>query len=181
MRTLALHWPDKHSILDVYAVIVFLVYSWTLYASFWKVPSWIYFLNVREILSIYAYSFVFDLIDSMLLLAACLSIAFLFPFGTWREKFRTRSITFLIVFLGSIILRLEIYRQPEYGLEFVLTQKSWWLITFALLIFLVWLAPKLVWWNKLLDAFSDRCRVFLYIYAPLSILSVFVVILRNIF
>jgi len=170
--------PGRQATLNVYAVIVFLVYSWTLYASFWKVPSWLFFLNAGQILSIYAYSFVVDWVESVLLLSGVILINFLLPSLWWKEKFLARSISFIIIFLGSIILRLHLYRDPDLREEFVLTQKTWWLFTSLILGFGIWLLPKMTVWVRALEAFADRCLIFLYIYLPLSIVSIVVIIVR---
>lgn len=164
--------------LNVYAVAVFLVYSWTLYASFWKVPSWLFFLNMGQILSIYAYSLVFDLVESVLLFTGMILINFLLPSAWWKEKFLVRSISFLIIFLGAIMLRLHIYRDPSLREEFALTQKIWWLYTSAVLLLGVWLLPKIKLWAQALEIFADRCLIFLYIYLPLTVISILVVIVR---
>ena len=49
--------PDLKNILAVYAFIVTLVYSWTLFTSFYKLPSWLFYLSIGQILSVYAYAF----------------------------------------------------------------------------------------------------------------------------
>ena len=60
--------PDSKSILGVYAIIVTLVYSWTLFTSFYKLPSWMFYLTISQILSVYAYSFSIDLLESIIAL-----------------------------------------------------------------------------------------------------------------
>ncbi len=181
MKVLSNRWPDSRSILNVFAVVVVIIYGWTLYASFWKVPSWSFFLRLDEIFSIYAYAFTFNLIESLLLLAGCLCLSLSLPAQWWKEKFLSRSVTFVVIFMGSIMLHLLRYRFPDLRIEFVHSQKIWWSVTFALIILLVWLAPQMAWWRKLLNAIADRCLVFLYIFVPLSMLSALVVIGRAIF
>ena len=181
MKFLSSRWPDSRSILNVFAVAVVIIYGWTLYASFWKVPSWSFFLRLDEIFSIYAYAFTFNLIESLLLLLGCLSLSLILPAQWWKEKFLSRSVTLIVIFMGSIMLHLLHYRYPDLRIEFVHSQKMWWSVTCALIILLVWLTPKITWWRTLLNTIADRCLVFLYIFLPLSVLSVLVVIGRAIF
>ena len=177
---LSARWPEKRVILNVYAVIVLIIYSWSLYTSFWKVPSWMFYLNVGEILSIYAYSFTVDLIESLLLLLVCLSPCLILPPKWWKEKFLSRSLMFVIIFLGSIMSRLYLYGSPDYRVYFVAGQELWWLVTLIVMLLGMWLASKLAWLKKSLELFADQCSVFVYFSIPISILSLIVVLIRGI-
>ena len=176
---LSARWPEKRLILNVYAVIVLITYGWSLYTSFWKVPSWMYYLNIGEILSIYAYSFTVNLIESLLLLLACLSPCLILPSKWWKEEFLSRSLMFVMIFLGSITLRLFLYGSPDYRVDFVAAQRQWWSVTFIVLLLCVWLAPKLAWLKRSLEFFADQCSVFVYFSLPISILSLVVVLIRG--
>jgi len=103
MKNFRTRLPDRRSIIGVYAAAVFLVYGWTLLASFWKVPSWMFFLKVGEILSVYAYSFVIDLAESILLLFTMLLIGILLPKNWWNDQFTSKGIVWISVLLGSIL------------------------------------------------------------------------------
>ena len=40
--------PNRKEVVAVLGVAIFLVYTWTMYVSFWKLPSWLLFLDFRE-------------------------------------------------------------------------------------------------------------------------------------
>ena len=80
-RYIVAHFPDQNSIITVYAVCVVFVYSWTLVVSFWKIPSWLYYLGLGDILSIYAYSMSVNFIESAILLGTVLGLSMFLPFS----------------------------------------------------------------------------------------------------
>ena len=181
MKNFITRLPDRRSIIGVYAAAVFLVYGWTLLASFWKVPSWMFFLKVGEILSVYAYSFAIDFAESILLLFTMLLIGILLPKNWWNDQFTSKGIVWISVLLGSIMLRLYTNRSPELWEEFVYNQWAWWGYTVLLGIVLSFLFSRVNWLRRELEKLADRLVVFLYIYMPLTALSIIVVFARNIF
>jgi len=67
--------PDRQSLLGIYSVIVLLVFSWTLFTSFYKLPSWMFYLTLGQIASVYAYAFSVDLLESILVKAGVLLLS----------------------------------------------------------------------------------------------------------
>ena len=178
LKTLRSRIPDKRNIVTVFAVAMFLVYTWTLFTSFWKLPSWLFFLQFGEILSIYAYAFVVDFIESSLLLFIVLLPAVLLPRRWWTERFVSRGFAVILIILGSAVLHISLYRTPDTRPLFVSGQLSWWIVTFVLALLLTWSAGSVAWLRRGLENLSDRFVVFLYLYAPLTALALFVVLAR---
>jgi len=174
--------PNRQSILGVYAVIVFLVYSWTLFTSFYKLPSWMFYLTIGQILSVYAYAFSVDLLESILALAGVLLLDLTFFLALRNmEEFQSRSI---LVFLGVLISSVSRFIHfPGYEdiEKFLSGELIWWAIVLPLGLVVAVVASKNKWVRKILDAVAERAVVFLYIYLPLSLVSLAVVIIRNIY
>jgi hypothetical protein len=173
--------PDRRSIIGVYATAVFLVYGWTLLASFWKVPSWLYFLKIGEILSVYAYSLVINFAESMLLILLTLIVGFFLPNRWWNAQFTSKSVLWISVLMGSIMLRLYTNRAPNYWEDFVYNQWAWWGWTIFLAVILNALASHVDLMRRGVENLADRLVVFLYIYLPLTVVSIVVVIVRILF
>ncbi len=172
--------PDRQSILAVYAVIVTLVYSWTLFASFYKLPSWMFYMTISQILSVYAYSFSIDLAESILALAGVLVLEFtLFLALRNKDEFQSRSILAVLVVLISSMLRLALFQTYEDIEAFLSGELTWWAVTLPLGTLIAVFAPKNIRVRKILDGIAERAAVFLYIYLPLSFISLIVVIARN--
>lgn len=181
MSKLIARLPDRRSIIGVYGVAVFLAYSWTLLASFWKVPSWLFYLKVGEIFSVYAYAFVVDFIESLLLLFLMVLVGLLLPRRLWNAKFKTLGALWIMVLLGSIMLRLYTNRAPDYWEEFVYDQWAWWGYTLLAGIILSFAFSRVGWLRKGLEALVDRLVVFLYLYLPLTAIAILVVFTRILF
>lgn len=174
--------PDRKSILGVYAVIVTLVYSWTLFTSFYKLPLWMFYLTMGQILSVYAYAFSVDLLESILALAGVLFLEItIFLALRNREEFQSRSMLVVLVVLISSMLRLISFQGYEDIQAFLNGELTWWAITLPLGLVVAVAASKNKWIRKILDGIAERVTVFLYIYIPLSLISLIVVIVRNIY
>lgn len=157
---------------------MFLVYTWTLFTSFWKLPSWLFFLQAGEILSIYAYAFVVNFIESSLLLFIALLPAILLPRSWWTERFIARGFAIILIVLCSAVFHISLYRTPDTRPLLVSGQWSWWIVTFVLSVILTWAAGRVEWLRRGLENLSDRFVVFLYIYSPLTVLAFFVLLAR---
>jgi hypothetical protein len=174
--------PERQSILGVYAVIVLLVYTWTLGTSFYRLPAWLYYLSPSRILSIYAYAFPINFAESVLALAGVLFLHYtVFLFFKKTEEFQARSILTAFALLASAGLRLVLYKEYVDSAAFVSGQASWWAMTAVFGLPLVVFAPMSGAFRKASEGFAERALVFLYIYLPLTVVALFVVIARNLY
>jgi hypothetical protein len=157
---------------------MFLVYTWTLYTSFWKLPSWLFFLQFGEIVSIYAYAFVLNFLESTLLLLMALLPAFLLPRSWWTDKFISKGLTLILIVLGSALLHISLYRTPDTRAVFVSSQLIWWILTTLVAVFVTWLVGRVQWVRSGLESIADRFVIFVYIYLPLTIIASLIVLAR---
>jgi len=181
MKNVLTRLPDRRSVLGVYATTVFLVYGWTLLASFWKVPSWLYFLPVSDILSVYAYSFVVDFSESLILLGATLLAGLLLPDRWWNARFTSQGVLWVLVLMGSAMVRLYTNRSPDRWESFVSGQGIWWGTTFLLAVLLSFFTSHFAFIQRGLEDLADRLVAFLYLYLPLTVVAIFVVFVRVVF
>ena len=167
--------PPFHEILSFYAVIVFLVYSWTLLAFFWKVPSWRYYLGTGDILVILAYTLASKLLESMLILCIFLLAGFVLPAGWLSNKF---------VVHGSLVIFSFTFWVTLFDLNSVahsLTQQDVlsFMFGFPLMATLgILLADRTPLVHKLMVFVGNQLIVFLYLWLPLSLVGILIVILR---
>jgi hypothetical protein len=172
--------PDGKSIAGVFAWAAFLSYGWTLVASFWKVPSWLYYLTIGELFSIYAYSFIVNFLESLSLLLLALVIGFVLPKRWWNDSFQIKGSLLAIVILGSVMVRLYMVRTPDEWEKFLYGQWPWWGYTLALYILLAFSFTCISWLRSGLEMVTERVVTFLYIYIPITLISLIVVIIRNV-
>ncbi len=178
IQRFAARFPDKASIVNLFATAAFLVYGWTLYASFWKVPSWIYFLRLNEIFSVYAYSFIVNFMESILLTLGLVLLGYFLSGNLWKDGFLAASVVMLIVFVGSALVHMRMYDDPNLRVSFISSQLRWWLVTVAIAFVASFISVRVAWLRRLLETLADRFTVFLYVYLPLTVLSLGIVIAR---
>ena len=78
--------------------------TWTLMPFFWKVPSWSYFLDVGEILTLLAYSLATNFAESLLILCGPLLVTLLLPARWFREVFIARGAALSMASIGYLML-----------------------------------------------------------------------------
>jgi hypothetical protein len=177
-KSLVSRFPEKQSVIHVFATAAFLVYGWTIYASFWKIPSWVYYLRLTEIFSVYAYSFLLNFAESIFLTLVLVSLGFFLTDNVWKDGFVAASVVVLVISVGSALLHMRIYEDPNLRVGFIDSQVRWWSLTLLIAFALSFICARLAWLRRLLDDLADRFVVFLYIYIPLTILSLGIVTVR---
>lgn len=173
--------PDKQSIVNVFATAAFIVYGWTIYSSFWKIPSWLFYLKLSEIFSVYAYSFIVNFLESILLTLGVIFLWFFLSGNLWRDGFISAGVIALTIFVGSALTHMRLYENPDLRVEFINSQLRWWTITSLIAFIASFICVRVSWLKRLLENLADRFVVFLYIYMPLTILSFIVVFVRVVF
>ena len=170
--------PDRRSLVLVFGSAAFLTYTWTVLVSFWKIPSWLFFLNASQIFSIYAYSFLVNLIESILLTAVAVFLRGIVPGRWWKDDFVPLSV---ITFAG-IVAGLNIWIQqygPSAAPRVILDGQFGWIMAVSVsLLALAFLFHKIGFLKSAAAAFADRTVIFLYIYLPVTALSLVAIALR---
>jgi hypothetical protein len=141
----------------------------------WWLPALILSYNLWDLLSIAAYALAFALVESILTLAFFVALAFILPGFAMRDGFSYKA-SFAIVSASAVAIYLQAVMSNQPTTQFLLLQ----LARFGVL----WLVPTLLtryvpFVRKFVLDVLDRLTVFNYIYPPLGILSLLVVILRN--
>jgi hypothetical protein len=173
--------PSRQEALVVFSVIVFIVFSWTLYRVFWWVPSWLEYLSVWNILIIVAYVLAFALFESLTMMGLIVILGLLFPKQTFKDQFIVQGsaisatlgvIAFLVQRKVSLIYKLELWQTLAYptliliGAVILVPMLSFIFKRFNLL-------------SRLALAAAERMTIFAYLYVPLGLIGVLVVVARN--
>jgi len=170
--------PRLAQIYPVYAIIVILVYGWTLYWSFWKLTSWMDFLTLGEIAAIYCYLLATNLLESLLALLGVVMVSLILPPKWFREVFVIRASVLAASVLISFMVFESHFKAPaEYFHKLPI-----YLIPIILLGgILAFLAGWIPIIRKGVEILAENAVIFLYISLPLSLLSLIIVIGRNLF
>ena len=167
----------------MFSLAVFFIYSWTIFRMFYELPSWLYYLNTAKILVLVAYAMMFALLESSLLFIFSCLIGLLLPVKIFRHRY---------VVQGSLMVGLVCFAAvtAQRRLGWILQMQSWQIIVvplaFILLLMVVlilsaWIFDRFTRIPGFLQGIVERISVFAYIYVPIGLLSLVVVVFRNLF
>lgn len=135
-------------------------------------------MNIGEILGIFAYDMALNLLESLgvVLIPVLLSVAL--PQKWFYDRFVARSAALVLLLLGyAMFFTARLQYEDGYPKSLLL----WSVFALFVVALLVYLVGKIPIVCKLLEALSDRAIVFLYVFIPISLISLLVVIFRNLF
>ncbi len=175
--------PTLKDNLPVFSTVVFFVYGWALYRFFFHVPSWLYYWQIWDVLVLACYVLAYALVESLLVFTAVWLLALLLPKRWLRECFAICGTSLVaLLALGAFLLQ----RKAAQLMEMELGQ----LVLYPLLALL---AILLAAWGlnqvyrrvplleRLARELANRMVIFAYLYPPLSLIGLIVVLVRNLF
>jgi hypothetical protein len=168
-------WPQ---IIPVYGVIVLMVYTWTLLWFFWKVPSWLFFLNAGEILTSLAYVLATNFTESLLVVCGPLFLALVLPKKWFHDVFIARGASLSMAGLGYMMFLANQFRNNS---DYPSASLHPWTVALAAagIGVLVYLCGQIALLRKIVEAVADRVSIFVFILTPLGIISLLVVLVRS--
>lgn len=177
LRSIALdRLPKVSEIIPVFAIIATMFYGWTMVVFLWKLPGWLFFLNIGEIAGVFAFQLVTNLIESLAVLLVLLIFSIIFPPRVLRDVFIVRAGMAALVLIGSMMLFLN--RYVSAGAAFASVLFLWMIVTIILAVALAFLSSRIRFLSASISWISDRLTIFLIILMPLSALSIIYVLLR---
>ncbi|MDO8755667.1 MAG: hypothetical protein Q7J80_17365, partial [Anaerolineales bacterium] len=144
-----------------------------------KLQAWLSILSAGEIVSGLFYGLALNLLESLAILFVLMALCCVLPAGWFKDAFVARG-TWLVSFvLGSILVYFQVYASLSEG--FMPTIYLWSIATLALAIPVGFFGGRIPLLRNVAIAIADRFIVLLLIFIPASLLSLFVIIYRNIF
>jgi hypothetical protein len=174
---IARKFPHFSEIFPVYAVIVILVYGWTIYWSLWKLPSWLDFLPLGEIGTIFCYLLATNFVESLVALLGAILLCFILPRKWFRDVFVSRGSMFAASILISIMAFEYHFVKPE---DYFTKLQFYFPLFLVVAVVLAFLAGWIPVFRKTMEVFAENAVIFLYIVIPLSLLSIIVIFAHNI-
>lgn len=168
--------PSRDQITPVYAVIVTMIYSWSIVFFFWRLPSLLFYSTIGEIGVMFAYMITADFLDSLLVLLPLILLCLLLPEKWFFNRFSTKGVFLSILILASIFAYGQYYRAESLSL---LLQKT--LLAGLVFLILTYLLDEIQFVSRLFEGIANRAVVFLYLFLPITAISVLTVFLRNLF
>lgn len=170
--------PGLEKVVPVYAVIVVMIYTWSLLHFFWRLPSWLNFSTLGEIAVLFSYTVVVNLIESILVLLALVMFSMILPSKWFYDQFVSKGSSLVLLGLGSLMAF------NQYLLDDILSplmMLAKFLAAIAIIFILIFLIDRIGILKKGLEELANRMVIFLYIWIPISAIALLTVLIRNIF
>ncbi len=172
--------PRLQQIAPVFAVVCMLIYGWTTYRFIQKLPSWLLYLNVQEILSNYSHTLVFNFLEALLITCLVILLNFLLPAKLFMDMFVARASLLAAFGLGYLIFLALAVGQSKLS-QFPQELFRWAPLVFAVILLLAIYLPHNLRIRKSVEFFADRAVIFLYVLLPLTALGGLMFLAGNLF
>ena len=173
--------PTRREFLPVFSLILFIAYSWTIYRMLFQIPSWLYSHSKTGIFFLAVYVFAVALIESLLLFGFVLFVSLIMPRRIFRDQFIAQG---SLVVIACTIWALILKFQSESSGSRDLIEVSAWILIFLLSLLLIavvssFLMQRYPRGKSMLEAIADRMIIFAWIYVPVGLVSLAIVLVRN--
>lgn len=170
--------PDLEQLAKVYSVIVVMIYPWSMLRFFWRLSSWLYFSTLTDIAFIFNYMVTVNLLESLFVLIVPILMSVSLPARWFYKDFISKGSILVSLGLGYFMyFDNHLNSQAPFPLDLVYIAPF---IGILILILVFLLGPiRIV--NNFVNEVTNRLIIFLYISIPVSLLSVLIILARNIF
>lgn len=103
LAALKSRFPSARDTARVFALCVVPIYSWSILLYLSRVPGWLYYESVWDVIGILAYSLVFAALESGALLLVPLLLSVILPKTIMRDRFAVYGSAFALLILGCAL------------------------------------------------------------------------------
>jgi hypothetical protein len=161
----------------LFAACVFPIHVWSIVALLRVVPAWLLRMSAWDLIGAIAYVQAFSLLESAIALLILVFLGVVLPSGVAKDRLvALGSMAVLLTSLWAVAAHLGVIRLWENGREF-LAWSMIYLASVGLFCVLVRRSSKL---ERLMNSVVERLIPLSVIYVCIDILSVAIVILRNV-
>jgi hypothetical protein len=180
-HSLSARLPSRQETLAVFSVVVFIVFSWTLYRAFWWLPSWLEYLNIWSVLILLAYILAFALFESLAVMGLLLLLCWMIPGRYFKDQFVAQGSALAVVLgIGGYLIQRDVSRIYKLELWQTLAYPLLTLIGIIAFVFVTsFVFKRIGLLTRLALAVAERMTIFAYLYVPLGLIGALVVIARN--
>ncbi len=176
MDWLRKRFPSRSDEIAVLAVAVFACFTWTLVGFFNKLSSFILYFKPGEIGNIFAFVMAFALLESLAATGLLILLSAVLPSSWLKDGFAVKGFVILLVATTTAIRLQHALTDDFPSLQTLLMYSVLPLILIVALLWLVHSRPKL---QNILLGLQDRILIMLFIYLPIGVIGLLVVVARN--
>jgi hypothetical protein len=171
--------PHRQEILYVFGGIIFVIFSWSIRGFLYQIPALLLYYRLLDIISVLFYLLAFALFESLLILAGLILIGVILPRKWFLEGFAYKGfLSFLVASFAMTRLQdylfLLDYSAPPMNIIYLGTA-----VVLIIIVALILLFQKVAWLQKTLLFLEERLQIFIYLYVPLGVIGVLVIVFRN--
>ena len=185
LHSMRLRLPARNEILQVFGVVIFAVFGWSIRGFLYKIPAFTLYFGLGSNLAILCYMFAFALLESLLVTGALLLAAVVLPARALTKGFAYKGFVVILVTSIAMILfegyfRVDFFKQIMAGDDSSIPPFAIGLTASVLaVIALFWLVRIQPFLQKAVLYVMEQLSVFTYIYVPLGLIGAVVVLIRN--
>ena len=168
--------PSRGEIIAVFGVVVFACHSWTLLGFFNKLSSFLLYFNLGEILSIFAYMMSVALLESIAVTILLVLLSIILPSSWLRDGFAYKGFVIVVIATAASIL-FQKFLPDEFPSTLFLAVST--IVPLVLIVVLIGVSRSIPRLQSIFLDIQDRISIMLFIYVPIGILSLIVVLFRN--
>lgn len=168
---------SRNELILVYAAAAFPIYTWSIIRFLEQLPAWLYYLDIWQVLSIFAYTQLFAFVESLLIAAALVLVAVVLPATVLRGTFVPTATA--IILLSAVWALLAQYNDGVLR-QLSMRQMALWAAAYVISLLATWFLLRR--WQPLrqgLHTLAEKISALLYLYVPLSAASLLIVLIRN--
>lgn len=170
--------PTFREVLSVYGVIIFILFSWATIIFFWRLSAWLYYLNLGEIGVLYAYAASTEFVESLIYLTILLLLCMALPGAVLKEHFSVRGTIIAIAMPGFVLLADYLIAIRDFTP--VISIPMAFAVSAGLALMWIWLASRYKALGQAADFIMERVSIFTYVYTMIAVISLVVVLIRNV-
>ncbi len=167
--------PAHSQILMTLAMIVLVVHSWSVRFYFFRFPSYMLYLDIGQLAAVFAYYMAFALLESLAFLLILLVVQAILPANWYRNAFAVTSFPVVLAAAISAYLLQNTLTNDYPGARFLIL---WAAATLAAMVALVLLVRLLKPATKLVNFLAEQISIMNFLYIPIGVISLIVVLVR---
>lgn len=170
--------PPTRESLEVFAICAFPIFAWSIITVFRQIPAWTLRFTYWDLIGTIAYTQVFALFETAIVFGLLWLAAVLLPARMLRERFVAHSALIVLVAAAWFIYL-------QYHISIIEDRELFRLAIWAgTLLLMLLVAQVLVYRSarirRVIEGVVDRLVVLSGIYVAVGIISIFIVIIRNV-
>jgi len=168
--------PSRGDTIAVLAVAVFACFSWTIIGFFNKLSSFVLYFTPGEIGNIFAFMMAFALLESLAVTGLLILLSAALPSSWLKVGFAFKGFVILLVATVTAILFQHALRDYFPSVWTLLTYS---VLPLLLIVGLLWLVDSHQKIQNILLSVQDRIIIMLFIYLPIGVIGLLVVMARD--